>query len=105
MKLLYEPRESAHLVRTVRLGWLRGLVWLVWPACALLTLLALLYILQWLDDRDTSLHLQAARERAAELARVYQQGRAYGNAEMIATAEAGWAAARTEADRKCGGTR
>lgn len=102
MKLLHSPRESAHLVRTVRLAWLRDLVW---PVVAMLALLATLAMLQWLDERDTQAHAEASRRRAADLARAYQQGRDQGHAEMIATAEAGWQAARTEADRAARGAR
>lgn len=80
--------ESLHLVRTVRLGWLRELVW---PVGALLSLLALLAGAQWLDDHEA--------QRATELKHAYEQGRARGHAEMISTAEAGWQAAHTEAQR------
>lgn len=110
MKTPLFMRESAHLQRTVRYGslidWLTGwLANLVWPLGAALSLLALLATLQWLDERDTTRHAEASRQRAADLARAYQQGRDQGHAEMIATAEAGWAAARIEADRKGRGQR
>lgn len=66
-----------------------------WPACGVAAVLALFVLTGWLDGRD-------GRDKlAAEMQRMYELGRQQGHAEMVASAEAAWAAAAQVQQARC----
>lgn len=70
---------------------------LLWPVLSITSLLALLVLAGYWDARAEQQLQLAETRRAVALAQAYRAGLRQGQADMLATAEAGWSTARLAA--------
>lgn len=69
----------------------------MWPLVAIASLLAVLLLAGYWDKRAEQVQEQAQAQRQRDLQAAYGRGLRQGQADMLATAEAGWGAARDAA--------
>ncbi|MDP2008209.1 MAG: hypothetical protein Q8K45_21265 [Rubrivivax sp.] len=95
-------REAGSVVPT-RAPWRRARHWLLewaqacaWPAGGLAAVMAFFMLAGYLDE---TARLQ--QEAGADIRQAFELGRAKGHAEMVASAEAAWAAAAQVDEARC----
>lgn len=94
-------RQSGYVIPTRSLG---AALWdWAWPVLAISSLLATLGLAGYWDTRAETERVAADLRRDVELQRAFNAGRQQGHDDMLATAQAGWDAAKAEAElqRQC----